>query len=85
MAEGAAASTSFGVIGCTWECGGGSAFGWDCLPWGIFDWGGRGFWLVASMGVVLAFWVFCGVYAFATLWSMVFLVFCPCGASLGVV
>ena len=72
LAEGAAASTSFVVIGCTRECGGGSVFGWGYLPWGISNWGGQGFWLAASVGVVLAFWCFLGVYAFAALWSMVF-------------
>ena len=39
---------------CTGECGGSSAFDRGCLPWGISDWGGRGLWLVASVGVVLA-------------------------------
>ena len=60
LAEGAAASASFGVIGCTGECGGGSDFGWGCLPWGISDWGGRGFWLVASVGLVWLSGVFWG-------------------------
>ena len=65
LAEGAADSASLGVIGCTEGCGGRGVFGWGCLSWGLFylfisDWRGRGFWLVESVGVVLAFWVFFG-------------------------
>ena len=56
LAEGAADSTSSGVIGCTKGCGGSGVFGWGCLSWGISDWRGQGFWLVASVRVVLAFW-----------------------------
>ena len=40
---------------CTRGCGGSRVFGWGCLPWRIFDWGGWGFWLVVSVGAVLAF------------------------------
>ena len=35
LAEGAAASASFCVTGCTEGCGGGSIYGWGCLPWGF--------------------------------------------------
>ena len=58
LAEGTADSASFGVTGCTEGSGGGSVFGWGCLSWGISDWRGQGFWRVASVGVVLAFWGF---------------------------
>ena len=74
LAEGAADSASFGVIGCTEGCGGSGVFGWGCLSWGISDWRGWGFWLVASVGVVFAFRGFFGGVCFAALWS--------CGASL---
>ena len=63
LAEGAADSASFSVIGCTEGHGGSDVFGWGCLSWGISDRRVRGFWLVASVGVVLAFWGFWGVYA----------------------
>ena len=35
LAEGAADSASFGVIGCTEGCGGSGVFGWGCLSWGF--------------------------------------------------
>ena len=58
MAEGAAESTSFGVIGCTKGCGASCVFGWGFFVMGYFRLERLG--LVASVGVVLAFWGFWG-------------------------
>ena len=59
-----------GWSSCTGGCGGGSAFGRGCLLWGISDWGSQGFWLVASVGVVLTFW---GFFVAGAFWGCVLL------------
>ena len=77
LAEGAADSASFGVIGCIEGCGGSGVFGWGCLSWG-FPIGEAGLLACGICGSGFGFLLlFFGGVCFAALWS--------CGASLGAV